>query len=156
MTNHAPNIDWEKASSQAQDTEELKAQLRVFIVGVEAAMRELDGLIYGGNVITPEERAMNVPYEVILKTVKGILDDAKRLGCMRIRDTLSSLCTVARTGISRKGTNLAKSQYLRVCSEFTMLEKCKNSAKEEIEKGSTMKQNMCKKSDVSATSTMKD
>ena len=130
------HIDWGQAASQVQGEGEavpVQTLLKAFVLKVETCLRELDDLIYGGGSSTPEEMAIAVSYDKILKTTKKLLEEARRLGCTKVRDSLSSICTIARAGMSRKGTNLAKSQYLRICSEYTVLEKCKNGTRAEID-----------------------
>ena len=131
-----PAIDWKIATLEGRDSDqEVIRIMESACLRIEQVIKDLDGHIYGGNQSqTAEEKASSVKYDKILSVVKPISDISKKLGLLQLKETIANISTIARSGNSRKNSNLIKSQYLRLCGEYTVMEKNLTAIRTEITK----------------------
>lgn len=129
-------IDWQIATTEGRDSDQESINnIEATYSQIERVIKDMDGFIYGGNKTqTAEEMASSVPYDKILIAIKSIVGIAKKLGLGQLKETIANLSTIARAGNSRRNSNLVKSQYLRLCGEYTVLEKNLTAIKNEVER----------------------
>ena len=131
-----PVIDWKVATYQGRVSQQVAIQnIEEASTQIEQAIKDMDLLIYGGSQSqTAEEKASSVRYDKVLSVVKSILELSRSMGLRQLRETAANICTIARAGNSRKSSNLIKSQYLRLCGEYSVMEKNLTAIRNEVEK----------------------